>query len=214
MRVRMLSQGLKSLRIAAVVAGLAATTQAKAEILSGAALVTALRQGGYVLLVRHASSPPAPPVAGAAEPDNPGLDRQLDDKGKSAARAMGAAIKALRLPIGEVWSSPTYRARETVRLAALPTPRTTAELGDGGASMKATAPSQTAWLRAKAAEVPRAGTDTMIVTQYPNIQGAFGQTATGLSDGETLVFRPDGKAAGALVGRIKIEDWPVLAGLR
>jgi len=35
---------------------------------------------------------------------------------------MGAAIKALHIPIGEVWSEPDiFAALETARLAALPT---------------------------------------------------------------------------------------------
>lgn len=214
MRGGMLSQGLKWVRLATVLAGLAAAAAARAETLSGAALMTALRQGGYVLLMRHASSPLAPPTAGDAEPDNPTLERQLDNKGKSTARAMGAAIKTLRISIGDVWSSPTYRALETVRLAALPTPRTAIELGDGGASMQATAQSQSAWLRVKVGELPRAGTDTVIVTHSPNIQGAFSQAAAGPSDGETLVFRPDGKGSEKLVTRIKTEDWPDLAERR
>ena len=205
---------LKWLRLGAVLAGLAAASTAQARPLSGASLVTALRQGGYVLLMRHASSPLAPPSASAAEADNTKLERQLDDKGRSAALAMGVAIKTLRIPIGDVWSSPTYRALETVRLAALPIPQIAAELGDGGASMQAIAESQSAWLRAKVRAAPRTGTDTVIVTHYPNIMGAFGQDGADLSDGEIMVFHPDGEGADELVGRIKIEEWPGLAERR
>jgi hypothetical protein len=53
-----------------ILAGILVTETAQADSLSDAALVTALRQGGYVLLMRHASSPPAPPAAGSAEHDN------------------------------------------------------------------------------------------------------------------------------------------------
>ena len=61
----------------AILAGILVTETAQADSLSDAALVTALRQGGYVLLMRHASSPPAPPTAGSAEQDNTKLERQL-----------------------------------------------------------------------------------------------------------------------------------------
>jgi hypothetical protein len=211
---RMLIIGLKGLTFAAMFAGLASAAVAQEQTLSGEALVAALRRGGYVLLIRHASSPPAPPSATAAEPDNLRLERQLDDKGQSEARAMGASIKALGIRVGDVWSSPTYRALETVKLAALPNPRTAAELGDGGASMQATAASQAAWLQRKVGEAPRLGTDTVIVTQLPNIQGALGQVAPPISDGEALVFRPESGRTGEMVGRIKIEAWPVLASRR
>jgi len=208
---RMWSEGLNGLRLAAILAGLASAGMARAEPLSGAALVEALRQGGYVLLMRHASSPLAPPVASAAEPDNTRLERQLDDKGRTTARAMGVAIKALRIPIKVVWSSPTYRALETVRLAALPQPTTAAELGDGGQSMRAVAGNQAAWIREKVAQEPRVGTDTVIVTHFPNILGAIGDCASGLADGEALVFHPDGTGTPAIVARVKIDDWPALA---
>jgi hypothetical protein len=162
-----------SLRLIAILAGIV-TGAAQAEPLTGTALTTALRQGGYVLLMRHASSPPAPPAAGSAEHDNTKLERQLVETGRSSAQAMGRAIKTLGIPVGEVWSSPSYCALETVRRAGLPIPTTAVELGDGGQSMQAISKGQTVWLQAKVAERPPAGTNTIIVTQFPNISEAFG----------------------------------------
>lgn len=179
----------------------------------GPALVRALRHGGYVVLMRHASSPAAPPAPAQAEPDNVRDERQLDAPGRAAATAMGLALKALRIPVGEVLCSPTYRARQTAKLAGLPAPKTFAELGDGGASMQALPEAQADWLRARTAQRPRRGTDTFIVTQFPNIAGAYGQEAVGLADGEALVFRPDKDGAASFVGRIRMQDWPQLAGL-
>jgi hypothetical protein len=131
---------------------------------------------------------------------------------------MGAALRRLRLPIGEVLSSPTYRARETARLAGLPAPRTVAELGDGGQGVQSMARGNAgaaagAWLRRQVAEPPRAGTDTVIVTHMPNLVAAFGAAASGLTDGEAMVFRPDGAGGAQPVARIKITDWPALASL-
>jgi phosphohistidine phosphatase SixA len=189
--------------------------QAHAQTLAGADLARALRQGGYVLLMRHASSPMAPPDKALAEPDNPKPERQLDDTGKATARAMGRAVQALGIPIGRVESSPTYRALQTARLAQLPSPETFAQLGDGGASMQTQGADQGAWLRAKVAEPPGAGTDTVIITHLPNIRAAYPALAAGgVADGEALVFLPDGKGAAALAGRISIEDWPALGGIK
>ena len=64
------SSSLKGLRLITILVGMLVAGTAQAEPLSGTALVTALRQGGYVLLMRHASSPPTPPTAGTAEHDN------------------------------------------------------------------------------------------------------------------------------------------------
>ncbi len=193
----------------------AAAPIAHAASLSGAALVDALRHGGYVLVMRHASSPFAAPDKSTANPDNPKLERQLDEAGRSTARTMGEAIRHLRIPVGDVLSSPTYRALEAVRIAALGQPKTYAELDEGAQGMQSGAdPRKSAWLRAKAAERPRAGSNTFIVTHTPNIVDAFGQDAGRIAAGEALVFHPDAKGGTELVARIKIEEWPQLEGAK
>lgn len=55
---------------------------------------------------------------------------------------MGKALRELKIPIGEVDSSPTYRALETVRLAQLGKARPVVELGDGGRGMQASSEAQ------------------------------------------------------------------------
>jgi hypothetical protein len=118
------------------VLGAAMAIPAQAENLSGTELIATLRQGGYVLLMRHASSPRKAPDTASANPDNTNFERQLDDAGRSTSTAMGNALRKLRIPIGRVFSSPTYRARETVRLAAFGQPQLIPELGDGGHGMQ------------------------------------------------------------------------------
>jgi phosphohistidine phosphatase SixA len=196
-----------SVRLLAVLMLLLTARWAPAQTLSGDALVKALRQGGYVLLMRHASSPREAPARQSADADNVNLERQLDENGRATAAAMGKALRDLKIPVGDVITSPTYRARETVRLAQLANPRTQAELGDGGQSMQGVADAQSAWLKKRVTELP-SGANTILVTHLPNITGAFPQWASGLSDGETLVLGSDGKGGAALVARIKIEQWP------
>jgi phosphohistidine phosphatase SixA len=195
--------------LAAAIAVLAVAGAAHAQGLAGPGLVKALRQGGYVVVMRHTRSPQQPPAQTEAEPDNLNRERQLDDVGRQSAAAMGAAVKALRIPVGDVWSSPAYRALQTVRLAGLPTPKIADPLGDRGQSMQAANDDQSAWLKARAAQAPPPGTDTLIVTHYPNIAAAFGEAASGVADGEAIVFRPAGDGRLNIVGRIKIEDWAV-----
>ena len=193
---------------------LTALGTAHGQSLSGKDLVAALRTGGYVIVMRHARSPGTPPDAAQADADNVLLERQLDEAGRTSARAMGEALRRLRIPVGQVLSSPTYRALETVRLAQLGQPKTSSQLGDANQSMQAD-PSgrRAAWLRAKVAETPSVGTNTIIVTHFPNVNEAFEKDTAGLADGEALVFHPDGRGKVALVGRMKIEDWPRLAAV-
>jgi phosphohistidine phosphatase SixA len=182
---------------------------AHAQTLSGEELVHALQKGGYVIVMRHASSPGQPPDAQTADSANVKHERQLDEKGRATATAMGKALRALKIPIGEVFSSPTYRALETVRLAELGDPQPIAELGDGGRSMQATSEAQAAWLKKKVTQFPK-GTNTVLVTHSPNISRAFPQWSAGLTDGEALIFGPDGKGGVNLVARVKIDEWPRL----
>ncbi len=195
--------------IAAVMISMAGTAYAQA--LDGKALVKALQKGGYVILMRHASSPRELPDKKTADPDNTKLERQLDEGGRNNAIAMGKAFRDLRIPIGKVLSSPTYRALETVRLAQFGTAQTLPELGDNGASMQAAKADQAAWLQEQVAQFPR-DKNTIIVTHLPNIAGAFPQLASGVADGEALIFGPDGKGGAVLVARVKIEEWPTMAG--
>jgi phosphohistidine phosphatase SixA len=164
-----------------------------AQTLSGDGLVKALQQGGYVIVMRHTSSPNTVP-AGATE-------RQLDDAGRAAATSMGKALRDLKVPIGEVYSSPTQRAMETARLAQWQA-KSTPELGDNGQSMSGGTAAQAEWLKKRVAESPK-GTNVLLITHMPNLRGAFPDQATNVADGEALVFGP----GTTLVARVNIEDW-------
>ena len=178
-------------------------------------LVGALQRGGYVILMRHASSPGTAPDAAHANADNPRLERQLDEQGQASARAMGEAFRQLKIPIGKVLSSPTYRALETVKLAKLGPPTTFPELGQSEQGMSADeSGTSAALLKAKTAEHPAAGTNTLIVTHYPNIAAVFPQEAEGLAEGEALILRPDKGRSASVVARVKIDEWASLATTR
>ena len=181
---------------------------APAQTLSGEALVKALRRGGYVIVMRHTSSPRDVPDKRTANPDNVKPERQLDEVGRTTATAMGKALRDLKSPVGDVLASPTYRALETVKYAQWDNPHAYPELGDNGQSMQGGTEAQAAWLRKRVTQFP-SGSNTILVTHLPNIAGAFPQ-ASGVDDGESLVFGPDGKGGAALVARIKIEEWPKL----
>jgi phosphohistidine phosphatase SixA len=195
-------RALTLLMLQALVLGVASA----ASLLEGKQLTAALAGGGYVILMRPASSPKAFPTADQAAPGNVGHERQLDDSGRASARAMGEALRHLRIPVGKVLSSTAYRALETARLAQFPDPHTYDDLAESGRSSEAAAS-----LRAQVALVPDTGTNTVIITHYPNIADAFAADARDLAEGEALIYRPDGRGKAGLVARVRIEDWPKLA---
>jgi phosphohistidine phosphatase SixA len=183
-------------------------TTAQGQALSGGNLLSALRTGGYVILMRHASSPRTAPEASQANPDNPERERQLDDVGRASARTFGESLRGLHIPIGQVLSSPTYRALQTLKLAQLGPVTTFVQLGDSGQSMQAdTSGQRAAWLKSQAAQAPKPRTNTVIVTHFPNIMEAYEEAAPGLADGKALILHPDGRGGAPVVARVKIEDW-------
>jgi hypothetical protein len=210
----------------------------QAQTLASAELVKALQKGGHFIVMRHAASPRTMPDQATANADNTKLERQLDETGRSTATAMGGALKSLKIPVGTVYSSPTYRAMETAKLmglAALAQAKT--ELGEGagpgggqggppggaqggppqggppggapGAGMQPATPAQTTWLKTLVAGGTK-GSNTLVVTQMPVIAAAFSEHAQGLADGEAVVLSADGKGGVALVARVKIEEWSAL----
>lgn len=191
--------------------GLVVAGAVAAQPLGHRELLKALQGGGYVLLMRHASSPHEPPAGADVKPDNTGHERQLDAPGIAAATTMGEAFRQLHIPIGAVISSPTYRALETVRYAGLGTAATAAELGDGGQSMLADATgARGAWLHARVTELPARGKNDVLITHFPNIREAFPEEAASLADGEALVLKPDGHGGARVVAHVKIDEWPRL----
>jgi phosphohistidine phosphatase SixA len=183
---------------------------ARAQSLQGEALVKALQQGGYVIVMRHTSSPREAPSREIANPDNVKMERQLDEEGRTTATAMGKAFRDLKIPIAEVLTSPTYRALETVKYAQFGAPHPFPELGDNGQSMQGGTEAQAVWLQKRVTQFQK-GANNLIVTHAPNLTRAFPQQAAGVADGEALIFGPDGKGGATLVARVKVEEWSKFA---
>jgi len=190
---------------------LLAVHSAHGDALAEKELSVALRSGGYVILMRHASSPRNLPDATQADVENVNRERQLDEEGRASALAMGEALRRAHIPIGDVLSSPMYRALQTIKLARFGSPTTFEQLGDGGQSMQADKTGARAnWLKAKVSTPPRPHENTLIVTHFPNIAEAYPEDAAGLQDGEALILHPDGRGGATLVARVKIGEWATM----
>lgn len=77
----------------------------------------ALKQGGYVVLMRHAQT-----VPGTGDPPNFKLEdcstqRNLNDLGRAQSRAWGAAFRSHSIPLAGVYSSQWCRCVDTANLA-------------------------------------------------------------------------------------------------
>jgi pimeloyl-ACP methyl ester carboxylesterase len=196
---------MRALRLGAV-ALLALSTTAWAQGPDRQALLESLQRGGHVIVMRHATAPREPPTEATAVAGNRTRERQLDEAGRRSAAAMGIALRARRIPIATVLSSPTFRALETARYAQLPTPRTEEQLGDAGQSMKGATEGQAAYLRNIVRAAPRGG-NLVAITHQQNITAAFPNIKPPLAEGEAIIFRPGGPDGATLVGRLAVDAW-------
>ncbi len=172
--------------------------------LSGQPLVDALAHGGYVIVMRRASTATKPPQGRQASPGNPFHEPELDELGEATVEAMGYAFRKFAIPVDQTYTSPVFSAYQTAHYFGFGERHKVEELGTDHASAE--------WLRMQVRHEPAAGQNDLVVTQQANLEAAFGTDAAGLEPGEALVFKPeDGKAE--IVGRMPIKDWAKLAVL-
>jgi phosphohistidine phosphatase SixA len=163
-----------------------ATPVAGAELM-GAALLAALREGGFVIYFRHARTNFSQDDTDLSDLSNCATQRNLSAEGRDQARRIGEAIAALDIPVGEVLSSELCRTRETAELAfgqATPMPDLTSF---GTAGSEAEEQERAAALRRLLGTPPARGTNTVLVGHLFNIQAAAG---IGLAEGEAAIFNP------------------------
>src|SRR5437764_14471285 len=79
-------------------------------------VVPALQKGGYVLFLRHPRTNPDQADTDPLHLENVKAQRQLSDEGRRQAKALGEALRALKIPVEKVISSKFYRAQEAAQL--------------------------------------------------------------------------------------------------
>jgi len=163
------------------------------------ALLAKLRQGGYVLYLRHASTDFSQNDERMTSFDDCANQRNLTDKGRDEARALGAHIKRLGIPIGQVHASPLCRTVETARLA-FGRVEPTNEVRGGPANTND--PTRYDPLRKLLAVRPPSGKNDVVSSHGNPFYAVFGPPY--LAEGELAVVEP---SAFIVVGRIRLEDW-------
>jgi hypothetical protein len=60
------------------------------------------------------------------------------------------------------------------------------------------------------ATLPKAGTDTILITHQPNIIAALGKDWFEVKEGEASIFRPE-NGSYKLVAPVQMDEWPLIA---
>jgi phosphohistidine phosphatase SixA len=165
-------------------------------------LLAALRAGGHIIYFRHADTDHSQTDQRGMRLEDCTTQRNLTDRGREHARALGEAIRALEIPIGAVLASPLCRTMETATLA-FGTARPSPAVREAGPLAPGT-PGRFPALRALLSTPVAAGTNTVVVGHaYPYFTLVGGQY---LSEGEADVLRPRGGDFEVLA-RLGLKQW-------
>jgi phosphohistidine phosphatase SixA len=167
-------------------------------------LVQELREGGHVLVIRHATADAE--ISRQERLRSCLLQRNLTEAGREQARAIGEGVRELEIPIGDVRSSPMCRTRDTARLAFGRVTLDQDLVSPGVIGTEADDRRRAEAMRTMVEDLPPAGENTVLVTHTGNIGSALGEET--VAEGETLVY---GEGA-ELVGRVPAERWAELKG--
>jgi phosphohistidine phosphatase SixA len=173
--------------------------------LTGRPLLAALKAGGLVIYFRHTSTDFGQSDEQMTGYEDCARQRNLTDRGRDEARAIGAAIKRLALPVGQVLASPFCRTMETARLIFGRATATAAVRGGPAAAVPA---DRYAELRQLLSTVPPEGTDIAIVSHGNPFRAVVGEPY--LAEGEAAVIQPLGAAGFRIVARIPKDGWDAL----
>lgn len=178
---------------------LAWVAMSSAVMATEAAAWQALRMGGHVALMRHGDAP------GVADPPGFQLDdcatqRNLSDRGRAEARAVGERLKSEKVTFGSILSSPWCRCTETARLLGFGEPMIAPAFGNMVVLQdQAQALTQGARAVIGSWEGP---TNLLVVTHGANIRALVG--GANPATGEIVVGAGDKGGSVREVGRIPV----------
>jgi phosphohistidine phosphatase SixA len=182
-------------------------------------LVASLKDGGYVIVLRHGATDDSQKDVYPFKFDDMSAQRQLSDKGRAMARDLGAALAKLGVPVGEVFTSRLNRAVETGRLIGGKDITPADELTDSGAG-SSSAMANPDGKNAKAGRAvrdlvnvpPKTGANNLAVTHKTNVADAFGKEFADVREGEALVYKTSASGPATFVARVQASEWIALAG--
>ncbi len=182
------------------------------EQMATPALLSQLRQGGYVLYMRHGTTDNSrSDLVPLGDLKDCSRQRVLDESGRRLAARVGQYIRQAGIPVAEVLHSPLCRARDSAMLAFPDQPggvrqvdglRYTANL-----TMAERQPILQTTRRWLSEPVPR-GSNRVIVAHAPNMADLIGYFVR--PEGTVVVIRPQGQGQFSYVASVPPTLWPTL----
>jgi hypothetical protein len=195
-RTKILKRTILGVLAASLLSGVAAAALAVREEATEEALISDLRQGGYVVYLRHAQRYKGPPDQ--LYPDSPPAafadctrQRNLTPYGTQQAALLGEQLRRAGVTVGLVVSHPECRTRDTAMLA----------FGRARLDKGLFYPD---FVRHALGVAPLPGTDTVLVGGENSLRQVIGFQ---IDPAEMAIFRPDGHGGATLAGLLQLEDW-------
>jgi phosphohistidine phosphatase SixA len=170
-------------------------------------LVEALRDGGYVVYIRHTATDMSQEDTHKTDVSRCDGMRNLTEAGREDARELGRAFRELEIPVASVVASEYCRTRETAQLA----------FGDFERERLLTGfppddPAGPYEARVRATQEllgspPADGRNTVLVAHVKNLEAA---ADIEIDEGDTAVFQPFGGSRFRYLGRVPVAAWPQL----
>ena len=185
-----------------------------AKEMKGAALLHALRKGGFNLYMRHAISNIGQDGNLIQTPvwwENCAIQRNIADAGREQARKVGAAIRELKIPISQVVTAQFCRTRDTGHAMGLGPLEVTEDLNHQigqriGFDVNAARFKQLA-------EIPPKGTNRVLVSHTHGSPKTEERIMGSLQESEIVVYQPDSKGGTQPVARVPLAEWDNLIKL-
>ncbi|WP_353226142.1 histidine phosphatase family protein [Salinisphaera hydrothermalis] len=181
---------------------------------TGQALLRRLQRGGLILWIRHGARDDRPGDVSDAQAaaHNCAEQSRLTAQGKAQARAVGAGMRELNLPIAAVHAARLCRTRATARLLNVGPVKTDASLDEASTwhDRGGDAAYQQAVFKLLSTTPPK-GKDILDVTSKLTVPNPRPPVLAALGPAEVAVFAPNPGGQPQLLARIGRKAWRQLA---
>ncbi len=187
----------------------AAALPALAQDIPASGLLPQLKTGGLVIFFRHGETGPAYADRAKAVMGDCTTQRNLNAEGQAQVAKLGKDFKKLKIPVAKVHSSEFCRAWQHAEAMfgkhkytitpQLSVPASYPEVNNADRALAAKN------LNAMLSKTPAAGKNTVLISHGINVLLASGYHPG--TQGEAVIFRPDGKGGYTRLGSVLPHEW-------
>ncbi|HIJ78943.1 MAG: histidine phosphatase family protein [Desulfobulbaceae bacterium] len=170
--------------------------------------ISQLREGGFVLYMRHGPTDTSKPDrVPRVDLNDCSTQRPLTEEGRKIAARVGAAIRQAQIPVGEVLASPMCRTRQTAEAAFGACEVSEYLMYTSNLTKTEKVPRIKNTRRLLSTPVP-AGTNRVIVAHAPNLMDVIGYFPK--PEAIVVVFKPLGDKGFEYIASINPDQWAEL----